>query len=199
MNNQVKQYFTDLRIMRIKNSIVESMNRNPNCIKIINEAVGTEVQLTIDQEDVKWVNIVRRAFYVQNKYIYEEKEGKKKYKLNQDRKRQTLDSNEIQKFVPPPDKVLALRYALLAQGTNYHKYIKEWNKHKETFDIYEILNIGGGKRTKPKLVAEVNETMRKLYANFHNVPFAENPSNKFEAYEKVADWWMEYNENAIHT
>ena len=188
MNNQVKQYFTDLRIMKIENSIIESMNRKNNFLKIVNESVGTEVNLNIDDEDIKWVNIVRRAFYVQNKY-----------KLNQEGKRQLLTAKEMSQIIPPSHNVLALRYALLAQGTRLHRYEKKWNPNKKTFEIYEILNVGGGKNTKRELVAQVNNAMRQLYANFHHKPFVNNSINNRKKDGEIADWWIEYNENSIQT
>jgi hypothetical protein len=171
MNEQVQRYFQIQKLLRLRDKMYEGtlyLHTDSRSLRLIDEmALGTGVNIPITEEDLDFVYTVRRMY---------KKQGNPEGSL------------------PPPARVLQAKYALLHPAP-LHDYYKKWvtDRLAETLHILDRKRVGGY-QIKPEYAATVNDDMRKQYATATK---DKQPQASRENDEKVADWWINENRNAI--
>ncbi len=183
INEQVRKYFYDRRLLNIYKVVRESLgtvdlNLAGRIYQLLTEGLG--ITFNIDNDDREWIHDVRVLF----------------------RRRYPNDM----KLLPRVDQLLAARYALLHSGPHLHHYeLKEMNPSKKDdwvlpgkgdgrLYVVEKLRIGGGARFNYKMITPV-EALRDAYEKANKSLPTGDPR---EVDRQVGEWWIEENKDVIH-
>lgn len=149
INEQVRNYFFDLKIKEMCELAETRYRELTQPIYVYLEAVGDNFRVHIDEEDLRWARYVRTQFLKRHPH----------------------------ETVPSAQRVVATKYALL-HSMPLNTYNVKWSEERKMWEIYRSRRVGGGKKHEDTNLVLVNDSMRELYRSVHKIKAKLNPDKE---------------------